>query len=160
MLRRISIAKRVILVILLPLCAVALLAAVFIPTAIQIKDDGVAAAKQAMMEGEQEKIRLGAQDMAYTLGLALQGVADPAARAEIIKNHIGSLRFEKDKSGYFFVYRGTVVFVHPAQPALANTDMGQNKDVNGVYYISELFKAAQRGGGFVSYIFGKPQPNG
>jgi len=39
-------------------------------------------------------------------------------------------------------------------------DLGNTKDVNGVFYVRELSEAAKRGGGFVSFVFGKPQPGG
>ena len=160
MLRRISISKRIIAIIGFLLLAFIALAAVFVLTAAQIKDSGVTEAKRVMLEGEREKIRLGTHTIAQALGKALAGVSSPEDQAAVIKKHINDIRFEADKSGYYFVYRGTVVFVHPAQPALVGRDLGQTKDADGVYYVSDLHKAARSGGGFVSFIFGKPRPDG
>ncbi|MDR2488882.1 MAG: methyl-accepting chemotaxis protein [Desulfovibrio sp.] len=160
MLRKISIAKRIISIIVFLLAAFILLIAVFAFTAEQIKDSGIEDTTQVMLQGERDKIQLGTHTIAHALGKALAGISDSAKQAEVIKSYINDIRFEEDKSGYYFVYRGTVVFVHPAQPALVGKDLGQTKDANGVYYVSDLHKAAQKGGGFVSFIFGKPQPDG
>jgi methyl-accepting chemotaxis protein len=159
-LRKISINKRIISIIIFLLLAVAVLAAIVVFTANQIKDVGLEDSTQVMMQGEREKIQLGTHTIAYALGKALQNVNDPLKQAEIIKSYINEIRFEADKSGYYFVYRGTVVFVHPAQPALVGKDLGQTKDADGVYYVRDLNKAAQAGGGFVSFIFGKPRQDG
>ncbi|MDR0828263.1 MAG: methyl-accepting chemotaxis protein [Desulfovibrio sp.] len=160
MLRNFSIGKRIVVNITLLLAVIVALVAVIVLTALNVKDDGIKDAEEVMFRGEQEKIKLGTRTIAHALGKALDGVSDPDKQAEIIGNYINAIRFEEDKSGYYFVYRKTVVFVHPAQPKLVGKDLGQTKDANGVYYVSDLYAAAQRGGGFVSFIFGKPQPDG
>ena len=157
MVRNYSIGLRITIIIsLLALVIISLLATIVL-TAGSVKDSGIAEAQQVMLEGEQGKIKLGTHTIAQALGKALAGIDDDAEQAKIIGNYINDIRFEADKSGYYFVYRGTVVFVHPVQPKLVGSDLGQTKDANGVYYVSELNKVAQRGGGFVSFIFGKPQ---
>ncbi|MCL1890333.1 MAG: methyl-accepting chemotaxis protein, partial [Desulfovibrionaceae bacterium] len=160
MLRRISITKRVVIIVVFMLFALISLAGIFAHTAVQIKNSGIEDTEQVMLQGQEEKIRLGTQTIAHALGKALAGIGDPERQAGIIGSFINDIRFEDDKSGYYFVYRGTVVFVHPVQPALVGRDLGQTKDADGVYYVSDLHKAAQRGGGFVSFIFGKPRPDG
>ncbi|MDR2604508.1 MAG: cache domain-containing protein, partial [Desulfovibrio sp.] len=160
MLRTISIGKRIIAAIVFLLAVIAALVVTVVLTAQNVKDSGINDAMEVMLQGQKEKLRLGTSTIAHALGKALQGVESPDRQAEIIGNYINEIRFEEDKSGYYFVYRKTVVFVHPAQPKLVGTDLGQTKDANGVYYVADLYKAAQRGGGFVSFIFGKPRPDG
>ncbi|MDR2798685.1 MAG: methyl-accepting chemotaxis protein, partial [Treponema sp.] len=65
-------------------------------------------------------------------------------------------RFEDDQSGYYYTYIGTVIFMHPTLPQQEGQDLGQTADVNGVYYVRELYEKAQKGGGFVSFVFPKP----
>jgi hypothetical protein len=129
-------------------------------TAESVKDSGITHAEEVMFEGQKEKIKLGTQTMAVALGKALTGVTDSARQAEIIGDYINDYRFGADKSGYYFVYRGTVIFVHPVLPQRVGEDLGQTADADGVYYVSDLNKAARAGGGFVSFIFPKPQPDG
>ena len=160
MVRNYSIGVRLAAIIGMLLLVMAGLVATIIFTAQSVKNSGIADAQQVMLEGEKQKIKLGTHTIAQSLGKSLTGVTDPAEQAAIISNHINDIRFEADNSGYYFVYRGTVVFVHPIQPALVGKDLGKTGDANGVLYVSELNKAAKRGGGFVSFIFGKPQPNG
>jgi methyl-accepting chemotaxis protein len=151
---------RITTIISILILAIAGLVGTIILTAGSVKDHGIADAQEVMLEGERAKIRLGTHTIAQSLGKSLEGVTDPDRQAAIIGTHINDIRFEADESGYYFVYRGTTVFVHPIQPKLVGQDLGTTKDANGVYYVSELNKAAQRGGGFVSFIFGKPQPGG
>ncbi|MDR1659600.1 MAG: cache domain-containing protein, partial [Desulfovibrio sp.] len=160
MLRKYSIGTRITAIISILLLCIAALIVTIIFTAESVQDSGLADAERVMLEGEKNKLQLGTHTIAVALGKALAGVEDPARQAEIIGNYINEIRFETDKSGYYFVYRGTVVFVHPVQPKLVGKDLGQTKDAGGVYYVSDLNKAARKGGGFVSFIFGKPQPGG
>ena len=160
MLRNISIGARITSIICLLCLVIAALVATIVYTADSVRDSGITETQNVMLDGEKAKIKLGTHTIAQTLGKALAGVENRAEQAEIISKYIQDIRFEADKSGYYFVYRGTVVFVHPVQPNLVGNDLGQTKDADGVYYVSDLYKEAQRGGGFVSFIFGKPQPNG
>jgi len=74
----------------------------------------------------------------------------------IASEYIDKIRFEADESGYFFIYEGTVPVVHPVAPHLIGNDLGKTADINGVRYVNELHKAAQKGGGFVDFVFPKP----
>ena len=160
MLRNYSIGMRITIIICILMLTVMALVAAIIVTANDVKDRSLTDAQAVMMEGERAKIKLGTHTIAQALGHALKGVSDPGEQAAIISRYINDIRFEADKSGYYFVYRGTVVFVHPIQPNLVGKDLGQTKDAGGVYYVSDLYKAAQKGGGFVEFIFGKPAPGG
>jgi methyl-accepting chemotaxis protein len=160
MLRRISIGIRIVaIIVILLLLILALIATVYL-TAENVKNSGIVHAEEVMLEGQKEKVKLGTQTIAHALGKALAGVSDRARQAEIIGGYIDEFRFEADQSGYYFVYRGTVIFVHPILPHRVGEDLGATQDADGVYYVSDLNKAALQGGGFVSFIFPKPQPDG
>ncbi len=75
---------------------------------------------------------------------------------QIIKSYIEKSRFEDDDSGYFYVYKGTVCIAHPTQKQLIGKDLGNTSDQNGLRYVAELEKAVNRGGGFVNFVFPKP----
>ncbi|MDR2537833.1 MAG: methyl-accepting chemotaxis protein, partial [Treponema sp.] len=121
-----------------------------------IMDKGIADAEKVMLEGQKEKIRLGTQSMAVALSKALSGVTDRQEQHDIISSYIKDYRFEEDKSGYYYTYIGTVIFMHPTLPQREGEDLGQTADANGVYYVRELYENAQKGGGFVSFVFPKP----
>lgn len=160
MLRNFSIGTRITAIIILLILTISILLVTIFATSNQVKDDGIADAQNVMMEGEKAKVKLGTHTIAQALGHALDGIKDPAEQAEIIGRYINNIRFEADKSGYYFVYKGTVSFVHPVQASLVGKDLANAKDADGVYYVSDLYKAAQKGGGFVEFTFGKPQPDG
>jgi methyl-accepting chemotaxis protein len=98
--------------------------------------------------------------MAIALSKALAGVTNPQEQHDIISRYIKDYRFEEDKSGYYYTYKGTVIFMHPTLPQREGEDLGNTADVNGVYYVRLLNENAQKGGGFVSFTFPKPGPNG
>ena len=128
-------------------------------TADSVKDRAMADVESVMLAGERGKLQLGTHTIAVALGEALKGVKNPEKQAEIIGQYINDIWFEDDRSGYYFVYRETTIVVHPAQPGRVGEDLKDAHDKNNVYFVSDLNKAAKRGGGFVSFVFGKPQPD-
>jgi methyl-accepting chemotaxis protein/CheY-like chemotaxis protein len=109
-----------------------------------------------MYTGQKDKIKLGTQTMAVALAQALEGIDDRQRQHDIIKSYIQDYRFEEDKSGYYFTYIGTTIFMHPTLPQREGEDLGNTQDKNGVYYVKELYEAAKKGGGFVEFVFPKP----
>lgn len=108
------------------------------------------------VEGQQEKIRVAADAMADALSAGVAGMTDDAERVDYMRRMIANIRFEDDKSGYFFIYKGTMVVGHPVRKDMIGQDRGDIKDQNGVMYVKKMHDAATSGGGFVSYVFDKP----
>lgn len=156
MLRNISIRTRILLINFILLAAIAALTGVVYFTARNVLKTGLQAAEDVMLTGQEEKIRLGTQTMAAALGKALAEVSGRQEQHDIIKSYIQDYRFEEDRSGYYYTYIGTVIFMHPTLPQREGEDLGNTADVNGVYYVRELYENAKRGGGFVSFVFPKP----
>ncbi|MDR2518455.1 MAG: methyl-accepting chemotaxis protein [Spirochaetaceae bacterium] len=160
MLRNISIGKRIGAIIAVLLFSVITLVVSLCVVAGKVKDDGLTALKEVMLEGQKEKIKLGTQTMAVALSKALEGVANPEEQHAVIHRYIKEYRFESDQSGYYYTYKGTVIFMHPTLPQREGEDLGGTADHNGVYYVRDLYAAARAGGGFVSFVFPKPGPSG
>ncbi|MDR1419086.1 MAG: methyl-accepting chemotaxis protein [Treponema sp.] len=156
MLRNISIGSRVIVIIGVLALSIAGLAATVYFTANGVKKTGISDARKVMLEGQKEKIRLGTQTMAAALGKALAGVKDRQEQHDIISSYIMDYRFEEDNSGYYYTYTGTVIFMHPTLPQREGEDLARTADANGVYYVRDLYENAEKGGGFVSFVFPKP----
>ena len=156
MLRNIPIGVRLVAIILILILSAVALTVVMLFTAEEAKDKGITETEQAMIEGQQEKIKLGTQSMAIALAAALQGITDREEQHDIIKSFIQDYRFEEDQSGYYFTYIGTVIFMHPTLPQREGEDLGETADSNGVYYVRELYENAKKGGGFVYFVFPKP----
>ena len=156
MLRNIPIGVRILLVIIILLLTIAALIGVIYFTSNGVQEAAIRQTETVMMAGQQEKVRLGTQTMAVALGAALRGVKDRQEQHDIIKSFIQDYRFEDDKSGYYFTYIGTIIFMHPTLPQREGEDLGNTADSNGVYYVRELYENAQKGGGFVYFAFPKP----
>ncbi len=67
------------------------------------------------------------------------------------------IRYESDKSGYFYAYKGTRNIALAPNPALEGQDLGDRKDENGTYYVREMARLVRENGkGFVNLLFPKP----
>ena len=108
------------------------------------------------LEDQKAKIKVATDAIAVALGDLLKNEPTADGQVPLIRRALDSVRFEEDKSGYFFVYRDTVNVVLPTKKELQGQNLGETKDKNGVYYVRELGAAAAAGGGFVHYVFAKP----
>ncbi|MDR3248132.1 MAG: methyl-accepting chemotaxis protein [Treponema sp.] len=129
-------------------------------TANNVMESGITDAEHEMLEGQRQKLQLGTQSMAAALGKALAGVTDRQEQHDIIKNYIQDYRFEDDQSGYYFTYIDTHIFMHPTLPQREGEDLGNTADADGVFYVRDLYANAQKGGGFVEFVFPKPPSMG
>lgn len=72
---------------------------------------------------------------------------------------IGSIRYGKNNSGYFFIYDSKgVCILHPARPENVGKNFFSLKDKKDNYLIQDLIKAAEENeeGGFFEYYYPKP----
>ena len=120
------------------------------------RDRGINKTGEVMLADQKAKIQVASHSIALAIGHALEGVADKNVRVDIIRKMIDDIRFEDDKSGYYFVYEGTVCVALPPKKELQGKDLADMKDKNNVYLARELRDRAKEGGGFVQYIWPKP----
>lgn len=115
----------------------------------------------AMLRQDVEaKIKLGTDSMAASLGELVKGM-DEKEQIAIISKAIDNFYFESDNSGYYFVYKKGINVAHPNRKDIIGTSLWDAKDVNGTYYIQELFNNAKdKNGKFVYYVFSKPLAQG
>ncbi len=74
-------------------------------------------------------------------------------------NTIRSLRYGKEKKGYFFIQNSAGVnILHPIKPSLQGKNLIKAKDSNGKFFLKELNDTAAKNkqGGFVTYMWPKP----
>lgn len=162
MLEKFSVNKRMYLIITFAAILFVIMTFFAVKTGRDSGEVGLNGAVQAMLSGQRDKLKVATHSMALAIGQALK--ADPVASAdpngekavEIIRNLVDPIRFEKDGSGYFFVYRETVNVALPTKKELQGKDLKDTTDPKGVYFVRELYKAADKGGDFVEYIFNKP----
>ncbi len=160
MLNKTSIGKRMYLVIF----SIFLLFSVMLSFSyygnMQLENISLGLVEESMLTQNKDKLQTITHAMAHTLSQAIREQEDPERKTETIRRLLDQLRFEPDKSGYFFVNRGTISIAQPAVKALQGTDTGSIKDKNGVLLIKEMDKQAHAGGGFVEYVWKKPGSEG
>ena len=111
--------------------------------------------KEQLLTAQHSRIK----DIVHSTAVGLESLTtdlDISEQLKIISEYVEKARFEDDASGYFFVYKGTIAAAHPIQKQLLDKDLSSTTDVNGVYYVKELERAANAGGGFVNFTFPKP----
>ena len=121
-----------------------------------VKELGLEKTGQVMLDDQKARIQLAGHAAARMAAAAIQGAADKEAAKAIIRNLVDKIIFEPDRSGYFFVYEGTVNVAFPVKKQNVGKDLGGVTDKNGVKVIQALRDAAKGGGGFVEYIWPKP----
>lgn len=120
------------------------------------RDIGIHETGLVMQEDQRAKIQVATHALALAMGKVALEIKAPEERIRIFREMLQDVRFEKDSSGYFFLYRDTTNMALPTRPDLVGKDLKNTKDANGVYFVQALRDAARKGGGFVEYIFDKP----
>ncbi|WP_319759191.1 methyl-accepting chemotaxis protein [Maridesulfovibrio sp.] len=156
MLKNLSIGARFFLLLSLMVLFLIVTGIFFMGAIREITAHGVSSTEKIMLQDQKDKIFVATRSMALSLGKEIAHITDPAERLEFIREALDPVRFEKDNSGYFFVYKGTVNMVMPPKKSLQGKDLSGLKDQNGLLVISELSKVAHSGGGYVKYFFEKP----
>lgn len=90
----------------------------FIYQANGTKDQMIEKVGQIMNADARDKIMVATTNMASSLGSAVEGMSTDSERVDTISRLINNIRFEEDKSGYFFVYQETVCRVLPTKRSL------------------------------------------
>ncbi|MCG8617114.1 MAG: methyl-accepting chemotaxis protein [Desulfobacterales bacterium] len=156
MLIRLSIKQRMFLIIGLFLVLFIGMVWLSVNGANTVRDLAVADTSAVMLEDQKAKLKVATHSVALAIGQLIKPVSDAQEKVEAIRIAIDNIRFETDKSGYYFVYQGTTNVALPPKKSLQGKDLGHLKDKNGVFLVKDLGKAASSGGGFVEYIWPKP----
>ncbi|MGC4064471.1 MAG: cache domain-containing protein [Polyangiaceae bacterium] len=155
LLRRITISMRLLLMGSVTSAVTLGVALAFLVVVAKVRDYGVSAAANAALDGQKAMLVTSVDSMAQIVGAALEGAQSDREKVAIMTKLVSPVRYGADKSGYFFIYRGTVVVVLPPKPSLAGTDRAAAVDKNGVKYVSELYRNAGTDR-FVRYVYPKP----
>src|SRR5210317_1079010 len=83
-----------------------------------VKDLGIQQTGEVMLAAHKAKIKVASHTAALMAGTAIKGVTDHDKRIATIRELVDNIRFEDDKSGYFFVYEGTICVALPPKKEL------------------------------------------
>lgn len=155
MLRRFPIVYRIVFLVVILGLTVFVSAGGFYLAIMDLRDFTVHRVASTMLDGHKDKIRVATHSMAVSMGAAIRGLSDTQAIDKLCEL-TADVRFEDDASGYFFVYDQTIAVSVPAKRSNEGKDLVDTQDRDGVYFVRELAKQAAAGGGFVEYVFAKP----
>jgi methyl-accepting chemotaxis protein len=122
----------------------------------RVKSIGLEKTGEIMLVDQKAKLQVAVHSMALAIGHAIEKIESADKKIEMVRTMVDDIRFEDDKSGYYFVYQGTINVSLPPKKESQGKDLGEMKDKNGVYAIREMQSKAHAGGGFVEYIWPKP----
>lgn len=155
MIRKFKITHRLFFLVGLFIISLAITTLLFLNGFGKIRNQSMETIQTRLYEMQKSKLQVAVHSMGYSLGQMINKIPE-AERDSFLRIAVDKIRFEKDSSGYYFIYRGTVNVALPIKKASVGKDLSQLKDVNGVFFVQELSKNAHAGGGFVEYVFPKP----
>ena len=131
---------------------------VFLNGQSSLRDTAVETTKSLIDSTERVKIKIAVSNMATTLEKDFETINKDSIEEiyQLFSNKLDDVRFEDDRSGYFFIYKGTICMLAPTNKSLEGSDLGSSTDTDGIKYISEMNRKATLGGGYVNYRFPKP----
>jgi methyl-accepting chemotaxis protein len=156
MLRRFSIQLRILFILFSMALFIAAVVLAMVHNANTLEALSVGQVKERMLYGEQHKLKVAVHSMALASAEAIKMQSTESLKLAELRNMIRKVRFETDDSGYFFIYKSTVVVADPLAPDAMGENRASRSDANGVHPITELARAAQKGGDFVQYVWDKP----
>lgn len=156
MLNRFTVQQRMYLIIAAILALFLVMTFFAISNGTKTRDMGIAKTGEVMLADQKAKLQVATHTVALAAGHAIENVTGQEQKIELIRKLIDDVRFEQDNSGYYFVYEDTVNIALPPQKDKQGKDLGDLKDKNNVYLVRELRDKAQQGGGYVQYIWPKP----
>lgn len=156
MLRKIKISARLLLLTGILLLFTIIVVLVFANRFQRLQDYSLEKVEEIMLNDQKDKLQVATHSMAVTIHSVISQMNDPEEIEDMIRHMVDQIRFEEDKSGYYFVYRNTVCIALPILKDRVGQDLGRTADPNGVLYVAELDRNARAGGGFVEYVFEKP----
>lgn len=118
-----------------------------------------------MLHAKKNALRQDAELVVHTAALGLSGllkdVETRPAQIEIIKKFVHETRFFEDETGYFFVLDlNGVCIAHGIQHELEGVHLMKAHDANGFYLFKRMVELHATGGGFVEYVWQKPDEPG
>ncbi len=121
-----------------------------------VRDLAISDVAKVMLEDQKDKLKVATHSIALAIGQNIKSLDSEQEKIDAIRLSIDDVRFEKDNSGYYFVYQDTTNIALPPKKSLQGKDLKDLKDKNGVYLVKDLRDNAKAGGGFVEYIWPKP----
>jgi len=155
--RNVTIRTRIILLIAIAVAFAGIVGAGFYYELQQLKGFSIRQTQDVMLTGDKDRLKLAVDSLAVSLGETVKALPpDRNIQLAALRQGTYPIRYEADQSGYFFIYEDTTCVSMPIKPENQGKDLGGLADKNGVAFVKALRDAAEKGGGFVEYVFDKP----
>ncbi len=107
---------------------------------------------------EQVKVKTMVLNMVQVINTDFKSIDinNPDTVYKTLSDRLDHIRYENDRSGYFFVYKNTKCILAPDHKSLEGQERRDAVDAVGVNFVFKMNQAAKKGGGYVGYRFNKP----
>lgn len=156
MMRNLSISIRLSFLIALLTLVIILQVILLVISNINIANNSLKQSENIMLTSQEDRLKTATHSLATAISSRITDGMTAEEKENTIQSIVEDIRFENDKSGYFFAYRGTVCVALPTLKERVGKDLAASKDPKGIYFVKELSEKATKGGGFVYYDFDKP----
>ena len=156
MFRNTNIGTRILVLFATAIVLIALTIGIFFTIAQTIAAQSSERTRSLYMAEEKRRIRDAIIIMSRSIENQIRNISGEEEQIRVINTMIDGVIYEDDKSGYFFVYNLDGLVLAHNNKSLIGKNLGQSTDKNGVRFNARLGEEAQRGGGFVEFIFAKP----
>ena len=124
---------------------------------IAIENFATVQAEKILKDQLKEQLKVLTNALKVSVHAQIKNLQSKDIQISMIKRAVSEIRYEADKSGYFFVYEGDIARVMGPKPSMEGKSWGHLKDTNGVQIITEVSKIAEKpDGGFVTYLWPNP----
>jgi methyl-accepting chemotaxis protein len=156
--KNLNIAKKIFLVIGLSFLVLVLIMGYFFNQQFNnLREENTETVSRHLLDLEKERIKNATETATNFLGELSISNSDLNQEnlQELIQDYNKNIGF--GEIGYFFIYdnQGNTISLPPS-PEVEGTNRWDLKDANGKYIIRSLAEAADKGGGFVNYIYANP----
>ena len=156
--KNLSIAKKIFLVIGLSFLVLVLIMGYFFNQQFNnLREENTNTVSRYLLDLEKQRIKNATETASQFLGELSNSNSDlnQGSLQEIIKDYNQNIGF--GEIGYFFIYdnEGNTISLPPS-PEIEGTNRWDLKDANDKYIVRSLAEKADKGGGYVDYVYASP----
>ncbi len=105
---------------------------------------GLTAIEEVMYEDQSQKLIALTHIIAIAMSKAVEGETDRQRQISIIEKLTKDIRFEKDNSGFFYIYEKGTCVINPVLPDIVGKNIIDYQDANGEFVIKKMVEVAEK----------------
>jgi len=156
--KRIKLSHRFNFLITASVVSIVIFAALFYRGQTNLRNTATKSLTQVIDSTEHAKVKNAVQLVGSSISKGIRdfNMSGDSVLYNFVKVYLEDLRYENDKSGYFFVFKGTTCFFIAENRHLEGRDLINTVDEKGFRFVEREYSLVKEGGGFVTHLMKKP----